>query len=120
MSLSAAHKAAFRREAPREGRVFSIRDKSGFPTPKDGDGNRALPFWSKASRAGRVISLVPAYRGFGVVELDLDEWLGRWIPELERDGYLVGINWAGAHATGYDVTPGLVAAWFADPQIEQP
>jgi hypothetical protein len=114
MSLSGAHKAAFRREAPREGRVYSIRDKAGFPTPRDADGNRALPFWSKSSRAQRVISQVTAYRGFAVVEIDIAEWLDRWLPRLERDGLLIGVNWAGAHATGYDLAAAQVAGWFAE------
>jgi hypothetical protein len=27
---------------------------------------------------------------------------------------LVGVNWAGAKATGYDLTPGQVLRWFAE------
>ena len=86
MSLSGAHRAAFRREAPAEDRVFSIRDPGGIPAPADADANRAVPFWSKSSRAERVTILVPAYRGFDVVEIDLGDWLRRWLPELDRDG----------------------------------
>jgi Protein of unknown function (DUF2750) len=114
MSLSGAHRAAFRREVPQEGRVFSIRDKDGFPVPKDDDGHRALPFWSKSSRARKVVEQVAAYRGFDVVEIGVDDWLDRWLPELVSDGYLVGINWAGARATGYDVAPTQVIGWFAE------
>lgn len=114
MSLSGAHKAAFRREVPREGRVFTIRDEGGFPIPADADGNRTLPFWSKSSRAERVIGQVAAYRGFEVVEIDLDDWLARWLPGLHRNGYLVGINWSGSRATGFDMTPTQVIGWFAE------
>jgi hypothetical protein len=114
MSLSGAHRAAFRREAPQEGRVFSIRDAGGFPLAKDPDGSRALPFWSKSSRAQKVVGQVSAYRKFDVVEIDLTDWLGRWLPGLEREGYLIGVNWAGPKATGYDVPPGQVAGWFAE------
>jgi hypothetical protein len=117
MSLSGAHRAAFHREASQEGRVFSIRDKGGFPAPRDKDGNRALPFWSKSSRAERVVGQVTAFSGFTVVEIGLDEWLGRWLPDLERDRYLVGINWAGGKATGYDLPVPDVDAWF---RTEQP
>ena len=115
MSLSGAHRAAFRREVPQEGRVFSIRDDRGFPVPEDADGNRALPFWSKSSRAARVVGQAAAYRGFEVVEIGVDDWLDRWLPHLERDGFLVGVNWAGARATGYDMAPRQVARWFAGP-----
>ena len=109
MSLSGAHKAAFRREAPQEGRVFSIRDADGFPISTG-----ALPFWSKQSRAKRVVTQVEAYRDFDVVEIDMDDWLGTWLPDLERDGFLVGVNWAGPRATGYDMAPTQVAGWFAE------
>jgi hypothetical protein len=112
MSLSGAHRAAFRRDVSREGRVFSIRDRAGFPIARDADGTRALPFWSKQSRAEKVVAQVAAYRTFDVVEIDLDDWTGRWLPGLERDGLLVGVNWAGPRATGYDVPPGAVAAWI--------
>lgn len=113
MSLSAAHRAAFRREVPQEGKVYSIRDAGGCPAPKDADGNHALPFWSRSSRAQKVVEQVTAYRGFDVVEIGVEDWLERWLPGLHRDGYLAGINWAGARATGYDMAPAQVIRWFA-------
>ena len=85
MSLSAAHSAAFRREVPLEGRVWSIRDSGGFPAPRGTDGTRAMPFWSKRSRAERIVGAVGAYRGFEVVEIPVAEWLGSWLPGLDRD-----------------------------------
>jgi len=115
MSLSAAHTAAFRRDVPREGRVWSIRDAAGHPAPPDESGRRAMPFWSKPTRAERVVGAVTAYRGFDVVEIPLADWLGTWLPGLHSDGLLVGVNWAGTRATGYDLTPGEVAGWFAGP-----
>ncbi|MBB4694914.1 DUF2750 domain-containing protein [Paractinoplanes abujensis] len=117
MSLSGAHRAAFRREAAGEGRVYSIRDGGGLAAPSVGAG-RAVPFWSKPTRAGRVVDQVEAYRGFEVVAVDVDEWLDEWLPGFERDGMLVGINWAGARATGYDLTPAQVRQWFEDEPAE--
>jgi hypothetical protein len=114
MSLSGAHRAAFRREAPQEGRVFSIRDEGGYPITRDDDGYRALPFWSKSSRAQRVIGQVPAFAGFDVVDIPLDDWLDRWLPGLEREGVLVGLNWAGPRATGYDLPALSVATWMSE------
>lgn len=122
MSLSGAHRAAFRREATQEGLVYAIRDAGGFPAPGDGDGHRAVPFWSKPTRAQRVIGQVPAYREFEVVPVTVDDWLQGWLPSLERDGLLVGLNWAGTRATGFDMTPAQVRDWFAavDPPAEAP
>ncbi|WP_284043033.1 DUF2750 domain-containing protein [Actinoplanes sp. M2I2] len=114
MSLSGAHRTAFRREATREGRVFLIRDEKGMPAPAGDDGRRTVPFWSKPTRAGRVVDQVAAYRGFEVVAVDVDEWLDGWLPRLEKDGMLVGVNWSGTRATGFDLTPGQVRQWFAD------
>jgi hypothetical protein len=114
MSLSAAHSAAFRREVPREGRVWTIRDGTGHPAPRDPAGRRAMPFWSKASRARRVVGAVPAYRDFAVVEIPVGDWLDSWLPGLQRDGLLVGVNWAGARATGFDLAPAQVAGWFTE------
>ena len=34
------------------------------------------------------------------------------LPWLQRDGLLVGVNWAGLRATGYDVAPPQVIEWF--------
>ncbi len=118
MSLSGAHRAAFRREVAREGRVFSIRDPEGMPAPAGDDGRRAVPFWSKATRAGRVVDQVAAYRGFEVLAVDVDEWLRGWLPRLEQDGMLVGVNWSGARATGYDLAPTQVRQWFVDAPAE--
>ena len=114
MSLSGAHRAAFRREATQEGRVYSIRDAAGFPAPADDSGRRAVPFWSKPTRARLIVNHVQAYRGFEVVPFEVDDWLSGWLAGLEHDGMLVGVNWAGNRATGFDMTPGHVLRWFAE------
>jgi hypothetical protein len=57
---------------------------------------------------------VPAYRWFDVVEIAAGDWLDNGLPGLQRDGLLVGVNWAGALATGYDLAPAQVAGWFAE------
>ena len=113
MSLSGAHKAAFRREVVQDGQVYSIRDEEGYPAPADDQGRRAVPFWSKPTRARRAVDQVAAYRGFEVMSVELDDWLAGWLPCLDRDGMLVGVNWSGARATGFDMTPVQVAEWFS-------
>lgn len=68
-----------------------------------------MPFWSLASRAERVIASVPAYRGFEVISLPLDRWREAWLPGLDRDGILVGLNWSGLRATGFEAPARVVA-----------
>ena len=118
MSLSGAHRAAFRREATQEGQVFAIRDPEGFPAPAGDDGRRAVPFWSKPTRAQLIVKHVPAYGGFEVVPIPVEEWLSTWMTRLQQDNLLVGVNWAGAKATGYDLTPEQVLHWFAELEPE--
>jgi len=59
--------------------------------------------WSLRSRAERVVKTVPAYAGFEVVELPWDEFASYWVTGLKRDRVLVGVNWSGACANGYDI-----------------
>lgn len=113
MSVSAAQADAFYREALAAEAVWTIRDAGGIPAPENGDGRRAMPFWSKRSRAEAILKTVPAYAGFDVQSVPLAEWRSRWLPGLSQDGLLVGLNWSGEHATGYDVSPTDVEARLA-------
>ena len=63
-----------------------------------------MPFWSLRSRAEGIVTKVPAYAGFEVVGLPLDEWRARWLPGLQRDGIRVSLNWSGDRATGFDLS----------------
>lgn len=105
VSVSAGQSDAFYAEVVREGKVWAIRDEGGVPAPLNADGQRSMPFWSLRSRAERITSSVEAYAGMDVFEIALDEWRERWLPGLDRDGLLVGLNWTGARATGFDVSP---------------
>lgn len=108
MSVSATHATVFYEEILKNGEVWAIRDAGGLPAPLNGDGDRSMPFWSLRSRAERVIANVPDYRDFEPMAIRLDAWRTRWIDGLEGDGILVGLNWTGARATGYDFRPAEV------------
>lgn len=106
MSISAAQYTVFYKEVSKSGNVFSIKDAGGFPAPYNTlDKERAMPFWSLRSRAQKVIDSVPAYKDFEPVEITLQEFKEKWLPGLKTDGLLVGINWSGESATGYDLQP---------------
>ena len=108
MTLSAAQADAFYSEALREGSVWGIKDAAGFPAPEGSGSTRAMPFWSLRSRAERIIETVPAYGGFEPEAIPLDTWRSRWLPGLAQDGVLVGLNWSGSRAIGYELEPSAV------------
>ncbi len=103
MSNAASHAHAFYRQVAREMRVWTIRDESGFPAPKNSEGKRSQPFWSSLSRVRLIIKNVPDYSGFEPHEIALEAFLDRWLPGLKRDGILIGVNWSGDRAKGYDL-----------------
>lgn len=98
---SQAH--AFYREVAKKRLVWTIRDAGGYPAPKTRTGQRAQPFWSSKSRIDRIKKIAPAYAMFEAVEISWEEFRDKWLPELTRDGYLVGVNWSGKNVTGYDL-----------------
>lgn len=110
MSTAAAQWAAFAREVAASGRVWAVRDEGGFPAPMTSTGRRAMPFWSTRSRAERVIATVPAYGGFTPHEIAWAEFRDEWLVGAKERGELIGVNWSGPRATGYDIEPDDVRA----------
>lgn len=105
MSIAPAHAAAFYQEVAEHEVIWAISDSSGYPAPLATDGKRAMPFWSSQSRANQIIKGVPAYAGFQAVAIGWKVFCERWVPGLTRDHLLVGINWSGPNASGFDVSP---------------
>ncbi|MFE5409972.1 DUF2750 domain-containing protein [Microbacterium sp. NPDC056569] len=104
MSTSAAQAAAFFTELGADGSVWTIEDDAGIPAPVGATGERAMPFWSRKSRALSVIATAPAYAGFRPRQISRAEFESRWLPGLAEDGLLIGVNWAGERATGYELS----------------
>ena len=100
--------------------MWTVRDEGGYPAPKLQSGRRAQPFWSTRSRVERIIKTVPAYAGFAPEEISWETFVAAWVPGLTRDGLLVGVNWSGKYAVGYDMEPAElqrnVEAIVANPQ----
>ncbi len=103
MSNAASHAHAFYRQVARDKKVWTVKDAGGFPAPKNAEGQRAQPFWSSISRVERIIKRVPAYAGFVPHEIPWETFRDRWLPGLQRDGILIGVNWSGERAKGYDL-----------------
>jgi len=119
MTTSAAQASAFFEEIGQDGAIWTIEDDGGVPAPVGTDGRRAMPFWSLRSRAETVISSVPAYHSFRPRTIQRDEFETRWLPGIRRDGFLAGLNWAGADATGFDLPADEVFARLKASQDER-
>jgi len=105
MSQASSQAWAFYREVAKTRVVWTVSDEKGFPAPLTSSGKRAQPFWSSRSRVERIIKTVHAYSSFEPREISWDDFCDTWVPELSKDDYLVGVNWSGKRATGYDLEP---------------
>ncbi|NLF32030.1 MAG: DUF2750 domain-containing protein [Planctomycetes bacterium] len=105
MSQAGSQATALYRQVAETRAVWTVRDEGGFPAPKNAAGQRAQPFWSSRSRVERIIRTVPAYAGFEPHEISWENFCQRWVPGLKKDGILVGVNWSGKRAIGYDLDP---------------
>jgi hypothetical protein len=103
MSIAAAHAHEFYKQVAKNKKVWTIRDEGGFPAPKNSEGIRVQPFWSSLSLVEKVIKNVPAYNGFEPYEIDWKSFRDKWLPGLKKDGLLIGVNWSGEKAMGYDL-----------------
>lgn len=105
MTQAASQWAAFARDVAKNRRVWTVEDDVGHPAPMTSSGKRAMPFWSSLRRVETIIKKVPAYAGFRPVEVSWEKFRDVWLVDLERDGLLIGVNWSGPRALGYDIEP---------------
>jgi hypothetical protein len=105
MTQSASQAWAFYREVADTRTLWTVEDDVGYPAPKTAEGRRAQPFWSSQSRAARVVTEVAAYKSFSPVAITWDRFCEKWVSGLTQDGLLVGLNWSGPRATGFDMEP---------------
>jgi hypothetical protein len=121
MSQSGSQAWAFYREVARSRTLWTVSDDVGYPAPKTASGQRAQPFWSSRPRAEKIIATVPAYSAFHPEAISWDAFCKTWVADMERDDLLVGINWSGPRAVGFDFTPSElqrnVEALILDPNL---
>jgi hypothetical protein len=121
MSQAGSQAWAFYREVAANRVVWTVRDDQGYPAPRTASEKRAQPFWSSRSRVAKIIATVQAYATFRPDEVSLADFCTKWVPELERDGMLVGVNWSGPWAKGFDLEPSAVRraveALIEDPKL---
>jgi hypothetical protein len=103
MSNAASHANAFYRQVAQDKKIWTVKDAVGFPSPMNSEGKRAQPFWSSLSRVELIKKNVPAYAAFEPHEISWEAFRDRWLPGLKKDGILIGVNWSGQRAKGYDI-----------------
>jgi hypothetical protein len=105
MTQASSQAWAFYRDVAKNRRLWTIRDSGGYPVQMTSSGTRAQPFWSSLSRVQKIIKTVTAYAGFSPEEVSWDKFCAKFVPGLTNDRYLVGVNWSGPRALGYDMEP---------------
>ena len=87
------------------GELFTFMDDEGIVTPKNQDGERAMPYWSSLQGVHGLLSTLDGDMGYRPIRIALAEFERAWLPGIARDGYLIGIDWVGKPPSGYDLPP---------------
>lgn len=102
---------AFYRDVIASGEVFLVEHETrGSVTWRLAGSQHARPVWSSRRRAVRMLEGPLAKPGLVIVRHSWDEFRDSIAPAIEREGILVGLNWAGRKARGYNIPPSDVVA----------
>lgn len=76
-----------------QGMVWALHHRDGWALAPsaDNDSRLVLPLWSVESMA--VACATEDWADYRAEPIVLDELLEAWLPGLEKDGYLAGIDW---------------------------
>ena len=100
----------FFQEVAETGDVWSIGDERSMFVVLSESGARVFPLWSSRFRAKRIVETVPDYASCKVLRSSWSNFLDNWVAILERDGILVGVNWSGANANGFEMPVKLLVS----------
>ncbi len=112
MSQSASQAAAFYRDVAEHGKVWVLGDGEGnVAITKTSDGDEVTPVWSSESRLRKTLPrLDEGFQQDEPTEMSWDDFCDLYVEEFDADGVLLGINWSGENATGYDIPAKEVVA----------
>ena len=86
--------------------IFTIQDEQGIPSTENSEGEATMPFWSSAEKAQSFIQQTAGYENFQVLAIEWEVFAEKWVPGLDRDKLLAGLNWEqGGEAKGFDLMP---------------
>ncbi len=108
MSQAASQASKFYRDVSVTHKLWTIRKGEVYATLINPEGRIVVPFWSSLSRVKRIIKMVEVYADSEPFEVIWDNFKKLWVPDLNEKGWLVGVNWSGKKAIGYDMEPDLV------------
>ena len=94
---------AFFEEVSETGDVWSLSGGQSMFVVYSASGARVFPLWSSRRRAQIIVETVPGYEGCKVLRSSWSNFVENWVAILERDGVLVGLNWAGTRAKGLEI-----------------
>ena len=101
--VAGAHANKFYADVARSNSVWTVGDKNAIPVTALSNGRRVLPLWSTRRRVEKIVTAVPGYSECVVLGCSWDNFLDNWAEPLKKDGVLVGINWSGSRANGYEM-----------------
>src|SRR5436189_5002481 len=108
MSASSAQAQQFYKDVAKNREVWTVRKGDIFARATLRDGGISTPFWSTRSRVERVINSIPVYAGSEAVRITYEEFVGEWIPRIQQEDGLVGVNWSGPSLSGFNLKADLV------------
>ena len=82
--------------------IFTIQDESGIPTTENTEGEKTMKFWSSEEKALAFIDVAEGYAAFNVLKVEWKLFAEKWLPGLDADGLLAGLNWQGETGEGFD------------------
>ena len=86
------------------GYLYSFMNDEGIPLGTEREkGTRVMPFWSSQHGAEQMIALFPGDHSYKPIRIALPEFEHNWLPGIERDGLLIGINWINRPAESIDL-----------------
>ena len=106
--VAGAHAHKFFRDVAKTNSVWTV-GLGDNPVTVESNGVRVQPLWSSRSRVVKIIANVKAYSGCTVLGIKWNELERLWLDLLVQDGVLLGLNWSGPSANGYEMPASLVA-----------
>ncbi|MCC6738475.1 MAG: DUF2750 domain-containing protein [Planctomycetia bacterium] len=88
--------------------VWGLRSSEGWAVAPSNDEHAegVYPFWSDRALAGRCA--VDEWSAYAPTRIGLTEFVERWLPGMQEDGFLVGTNW-NSSLVGLEVLPADLA-----------